>query len=170
MRKHKTWTEDEEIYLEYYLYQGEKSYSNAIEFLERSPRSVWGKTNQLRKKDKSVSYIQKPYSEEEIGFIKKNYKTTPVKIIAKKLGRPEGSIRHKAYELGIKKRVNISDYDSEIKELAKAGFHKSKIAKELGLKTTSVHNYIRRNGIKCEEAPREIFQENAKIWMSTWRW
>lgn len=58
------WSEDDEIYLEYFLYSTEDNlYKDAQEFLNKDIKSIYYKASSLRQKDKNVRHLKKPYSE-----------------------------------------------------------------------------------------------------------
>lgn len=159
----KKWSEDEEAYIEYYLYDGEeKDYNAASEFLDRTHSSIMSKVSDMRKKDEKVHYILRPFTEKEVGFIRTNYKKMTAAAIADRLCRTESAIITKAHELGVSKRKQLRFYDSEIRRLAAEGCYRSEIARILSLNAVSVHQYINRHGIECEYAPKEVFQEHAK--------
>ena len=158
----KQWSEDEEIYLEYYLNGDEKetSYDAAADFLGISNRQAIKKATDLRNKDDSIGYIYKPYSKYEIEYIKKNYKYMEYDDMAKHLNRSVSAVRRKISNLGLTKQKKIRDYDKEIRELAKQGYWQSEIARKLNLKQPSVNRYVLSNNIKCSESDREITQAN----------
>lgn len=157
MSRHRRWTEDEEIYLAYYLYEGEeRNYNAAAEFLGRSIEAVKNKAKRMRALgDENIGFICKPFSDYEINYIKNNYKTMPVKLMSEHLGRPEYSIINKANRSGLTKQTSLKDYDTEIRELAAKGFWKSKIARALSLNIRSVTRYITDNKIQCKIATKE---------------
>lgn len=162
----KKWTEDDEIYLEHYLFgdaaedfERESNYDSASVFLGIPTNKISRKATKMRQKGEAFGYIRKPFTNKEIDFLKKTYCSSSVKDISKALRRSEGTIINKANELGLIKRIKISEYDHEIRYLASKGHYRTEIAKMLGLKKSSVIAYINRNGINCEYAPKEISQE-----------
>lgn len=166
MENRKKWTEDDEIYLEYYLYgdavedfERETNYDAASEFLEIPTKKISRKATKMRQRGENLGYVRKPFTDKEIDFLRKSYAVYPAKHFAEAFGRLESTVINKANELGLTKRKKISEYDKEIRILANKGYHRAKIARVLGLRKSSVVAYINRNGIKCEYAPKEISQE-----------
>lgn len=151
------WTEDEEIYLEYYLYDEEsKNYDDAAEFLGKSHRKITKKAYKMRKKDKNIQCIQKDYQDWEIEYLKKAYFMTTTDVMSERLGRSRESIIAKANQLGITKLQKVREYDKEIRALASEGYTRAEIARKLKLKPKSVGDYINRNNIDCQYATREV--------------
>lgn len=61
--------------------------------------------------DKKVKYIpKKPFTEEEMQFIVKNYDKLSIREISRRLGRGRLSIRRLLQELGISKEVTFGDF------------------------------------------------------------
>src|SRR5690606_23164473 len=162
MSVRKIWTEDDEIYLEYYLFgdnEREKSYDAAAEFLEVPNERLIKKVHKMRIKNKNIGYIRKPYTEKEVEFIKQTYRMWPTQKISEQLGRSQDEIMRKAKSLGITKLMKIRDYDKQIRDLAKQGRYKAEIERILGLNPKSVGDYINRNEIECQRAPRKASQK-----------
>jgi DNA-binding NarL/FixJ family response regulator len=153
----KTWSEDDEIYLEYYLYSGEeRNYNSAAEFLNKSNKNLISKANKMRARGERLGYIRRPFSEKEIDYIKINYRNIPTKLMSEHLGRSRDTIIEKANELGLKKLTQLKDFDAEIRMLASQGKTRADIARLLFLNPKSVGDYVARNKIKCEYASREV--------------
>ncbi len=146
----KRWSEDDEIYLEYYLYddtEKEESYKAAAEFLGRSERAIKKKIWRMRKLNGSIGHINKPYSEKEITFIKEHYLTMKAKNIGVRLNRSPTSIINKAYELGIRKNKTMRDYEKRIRELITKGYNTYEISKELKISRPSINYFREKNNI-----------------------
>lgn len=153
----KRWSEDDEIYLDYYLYSAEeRSYNSAAEFLGRPSDQVIKKANKMRAKGECLNYMRRPFSGKEIKYIKDNYKNISTELMAEYLRRSRDTIIEKANELGITKLKRMKDYDYEIRRLAKEGKYRAEIARMLGLNKRSVSDYITRNAIKCDYASRDV--------------
>ncbi|HEL7521307.1 hypothetical protein [Enterococcus faecalis] len=153
MRKY---SEDDEIYLEYYLYDEEtKTYDDAAEFLGRSNNQLIKKAHKMRRENENVGYVRKPFEDWEIEYLKKSYKKVPVAKIAEYLSRSEDTVINKANSLGIKKLTLLKDYDKDIRYLASKNYTRASIARILGLNYRSVMDYIQRNKITCRYAQRE---------------
>lgn len=158
----KKWTEDEEIYLEYYLYDDddkEHNYDSASDFLKTTNKKLINKANKMRKKNKDIGYINKPFSEYELDYIKKNYLMVSTELMSDHLGRTRDVIIWKANQIGVTKLKQLKNYDAEIRELAQKGHYKAEIARMLGLNSKSVGDYINRNQINCKRAPKEASQK-----------
>lgn len=150
----KLFSKEDEEYLEYYLYCGEESYDSAAEFLGVTNRQLIKKLNKMRKKDKSLGYVCRPFEDWEIKYIKTNYKNISTELMSEVLNRSRDAIIAKANSLGISKLKRIGDYDEDIRSLAEQGYTRAGIARELSLKPKSVGDYINRNHIKCRQADR----------------
>lgn len=152
----KIWTEDDEIYLNYYLSSNEeKNYESAANFLNCSRSQITKKANKMRVKGETEHYINKPFDKWEIDYLKKHYYMIPTTDIAELLSRSRETIIWKANSLGLTKLDKVRNHDSEIRRLAKEGFTRATIARKLGLKANSVGDYINRNNISCRYATRE---------------
>src|SRR5699024_2124485 len=114
----------------------------------------------MRVKNKDIGHVRRPFTEREIEFIKRFYAKKPAEDIANYLGRLPGTIINKANNLGLTKRNKISDYDEQIRELAKKGYYRTEIARMLGLKKNSVIAYINKNGISCSHASKDVSQKH----------
>lgn len=164
------WTEDDEFYLERYLFDEEerdRTYTDPANLLGISPRQVTRKASKMRSKGESLEYLFRPWSEKDKQYVIDNYKSLSTKDMSEHLNRTRESIIAKANELGVYKLDKISNFDKEIRWLASIGIWKAEIARILGLKPKSVGDYINRNNIKCRRAPREasseVFRNEEKI-------
>lgn len=150
----KRWTNDEDIYLERFLYDNsEGTYRDIAKFLGRTVNAVKNRSVRLRDKNKNIGIVQKRWTDKEITYLKNTYTSLPTKKIAEHLNRSEPSVIIKANSLGIYKLKRVRDYDSEIRELAKQGLWQSEIARQLSLPRRSVAAYITKCGIQCGEPP-----------------
>ncbi|MFS1030303.1 hypothetical protein ACFC89_16905 [Enterococcus casseliflavus] len=107
-RKQKNWTEDDLIYLEYFVYEGDEKLKEAAKFLGRSLNAVECMLQRLRKENKDVCYMQKNWTEAEDDFIRKYYKVMSGPAIAIRLGRTYGAVRDRRSFLGLKVRESVS--------------------------------------------------------------
>lgn len=154
------WSEDDEIYLEYFLYSTEDNlYKDAQEFLNKDIKSIYYKASSLRQKDKNVRHLKKPYSERDILYMKRMYKIQTYKEIGEVLGRDSKAIHRKIKELGLVKNKRLKDYDEEIRRLAAQGHYKSEIARRIGVKPHSLHYYLEKHSIECAKAPKDSNQK-----------
>ncbi|MDY4027190.1 MAG: hypothetical protein SOZ13_19135 [Enterococcus avium] len=139
----KHWTEDELIYLEYFVFENDSKLKEASCFLGRSVNAIRKKLSQLRKnKDYNVGYMHRLWTEEELNFIKRNYTQMTYEDIAKKLNRGAAAVELIARENGIRKHKKLKDFDTEIRELATSGYCPAEIARELNIKAGSVRSYM----------------------------
>ena len=81
------WTEDEDVYLEYFAYEGDSGIQEAAEYLNRSKAAVVSRLQYLRKKDSNVRCLKRKWSEKEDEFLRKNYRVMKKNELAKRLGR-----------------------------------------------------------------------------------
>lgn len=154
------YSEDDEIYLEYYLRDDDiKSYDAAAEFLGIPNQNLIKKACKMRAKGESWEYVNKPFTKREKEYIKKNYAMISTDLMKEHLGRTRDAIIAEANRLGLKKLKQLKYYDAEIRALAKAGYYKAEIARKLGLNPKSVGDYINRNNIPCKVAPKEASQK-----------
>lgn len=83
--------------------------------------------------------FKNPYTEEEIDFIKNNYKLLGLTKVAEKLGRTKESVKRKAYDLGISRKTEINNDDiPKILEMIK----------EYGLRETAKKFNLREEGLR----------------------
>lgn len=160
MSTKKRWSEDDLIYLEYLLFDGdENSYESAAEFLNRSVSAVTKKAWRMRKENENVGFIRRNYTEEDEKYIRNAYKITPLKTMAEHLGRQPSSVRRKMKSMGLNKNKSLKEYDKEIRKLAESGCYISEIGRKLGLNVRSVWSYTKRHNIECVPAPQEVKTE-----------
>lgn len=139
----KHWTEDELIYLEYFAFENDTELKEASKFLNRSVNAITKKLWQLRKNDDyNIAYMNRPWTEKEIVFIKKNYSQMSYKAIARRLKRGIASVEAIARANGLYKQKTMKDYDFEIRELASQGHFPAEISRELNLNAGSVRAYM----------------------------
>lgn len=150
------WSEDDEMYLELYANDPETTnYKDAAETLGIPEHKVMDKAAKLRKQGESVGYVKRPFKKWEIEYIKEYYKVLTAREIAEELDRDMQTVINKARQLGIRKQKKLKDYDLAIRRLASKGYYKEQIAKELGLNSRSLRDYVKRNGITCRKATKE---------------
>ncbi len=89
--------------------------------------------------------VKKPYTEEEIEFIKNYFKILGAKDTAEKLGRTILSVKDKAHDLGILKKTDINQDILKIVEMVKEKGSR-KTAEELGVTQARVNYILRNNG------------------------
>lgn len=156
------WTEDEDIYLEYFVYEHDAKLQDAADFLGRTRGSVDARLQVLRKKNKNVAIVNKRWTEKEIELLKKYYGTETIAYIAKRLGRSVSAVHCKKNELGLRKVNAMKNYDKEIRKLAEEGQYGRKIARTLGLPYSSIIGYTKANGIELRKATKEECVEKWK--------
>lgn len=150
------WAEDEDIYLEYFAYEGDSSIQEAAEFLNRSKAAVVSRLQYLRKKDSSVRYLKRKWSEKEDEFLRKNYRVMKNDDLAKRLGRTPAAVdqRKKVLELRIIRPITI--HRDRIINLIQRGYYRPEIAKELNINEASLVNFLIINKIYCKPVPYEL--------------
>ena len=87
------WTDKEVEYLKYAV--GKQSYQKIARVLHRSVCSVKHKTYKLGLQKKDI-HTRREWTEEEIEYLRKNYRKKSVRSIARKLKRTEQSVKHAA--------------------------------------------------------------------------
>lgn len=65
------WSDDEDIYLEYFVYERDVNIMEAAEFLGRTKVAVVNRLAVLRKRDENVGYIRRPWTKKRRRDIKK---------------------------------------------------------------------------------------------------
>lgn len=151
----KKWTEDEEIYLEYYVFSNDElDYNEAAKFLKRTPSSIRGKMFKLRQRKNQKDFLRRPFSQAEKDFIKENYGHMSMKAIAKRLGRSPEVVSYKACQFGLQKLSQLEYYDEELRRLAREGYTVPEIRDLTGLKYSSIRYYLIRNDIDFTRSAR----------------
>lgn len=120
-RKKEIWTEDDDIYLEYFIFSKDGKLKEAAEFLNRSLDTTRSRAATIRKKRKDY-YICRKWTTEEDNYIKTNYKSVTYQAIALRLGRSRMAVTMRVQRLGLRKIRSIAELDekSELLERAKA--------------------------------------------------
>jgi hypothetical protein len=149
------WSEDELIYLEYFVFDNDAQLDEAAKHLNRSLRAVTKKLWQLRKQDGDVQYVHRLWTKKEEDFLKRYYTTMTNKNIAKRLNRTVAAVEFRAKKIGLSKNRNIRDLDSEIRKLIAEGYYLSQICKELNIKMQSLLAHVGREGIEYKKMPRK---------------
>lgn len=129
-------------------------------FLGRTENAVKNKLSKLRKKENFVEYINLPWNEKEIEFLKRRYPVDTAKMIGGTLGRTVASVRLKAKKLGIKKNKSIKKFDEQIRVLANQGLERKEIAKELCLPYDSICKYLWEHKIDCKKTSAEEYTKH----------
>lgn len=128
----KPWTEDEKIYLEYYIFSDDTSdFNEASYYLDRSKGSLRKQAFLIRKDNKDLRF-RKEWTEEDLNFLKQNYLIKTDKEIAFKLQRTKNAVERKRLLLGLKKRSTKEERQSAVRSLIKKGLTRKEIASELG--------------------------------------
>ncbi|EOG9484143.1 hypothetical protein ACLLFN_003206, partial [Listeria monocytogenes] len=99
--KNSEWTEDEDIYLEYFVYENDDNISKAAEFLGRTKDAVINRLVKLRKRDSSVSFIRRPWTKKEDEILKNNYIIMSNDQLAERLRRTKASVAARKVLLGL---------------------------------------------------------------------
>lgn len=162
MRK---WTEDEEIYLEYFVYSCDSDIKEAEIFLNRSKKSVSEKLKRMRKKDRNIGLLREKWTEREENFLIRNYLILTNKQLSEAINKTENAIANKKSRLNLRKEKHVKKHHNEIIELAKKGYRRRDIASELGIVYGSLNKYLIENKIHCERVPVEEMTKamNARI-------
>lgn len=159
--KQRRWSEDEEIYLDYFLHEPDQDFKAVAEFLGRSVKSVSTKADRMRKLEKNKRYLEKrhPYSEKEIEFLKRNYQTMKYKEIAIALRRSEISVQKKAWRLGLEKLHKPIEKKEEILRLNAKGLNSKEIGNIVNLPPKVIREFCTRQGVKNVPVKKEEYQK-----------
>ncbi|HFL0606078.1 TPA: hypothetical protein ACGX6L_002157 [Listeria monocytogenes] len=144
----KKWTEDDDIYLEYFVYENDTKVQEAAEFLGRSKGAVYTRLNHLRRRN-NVGYINSRWTEKEDRFITDFYQKMPVTLISDRLDRSMYAVKSRAKKLGIQKTSPVYIHHQRIIALIEKGLHRKEIANELNVNVHSLSTYMRKNNIYC---------------------
>lgn len=80
-------------------------------------------------------------------FLIDNYDKLEIKKLARHLNRSVDSVHTRASKLGIKKRRLVKDLEEEIREMAKAEYTVSEIAKKLDYEYETIWSFLKENNI-----------------------
>lgn len=148
------WTEDEDIYLEYFILQGDTPVKEAADFLGRSWGATCTRLTELRKKDSNVHYVKKRWSSKEDEFLKQNYKVLTDNQLAESLNRTVEAVKtRRTKHLRLTKSKKITSRRKEIEQLIEDGHYRPGIARRLGIDQKSLGTFLRMNNIYCPEVP-----------------
>lgn len=163
----KKWTEDEDIYLEYFISEGDTNLSEAAAFLKRSYNSVASRCDFLRRNNPELPFFNRKWTKKEDDFIRAHYQSLTYKNISTRLNRSVQAVDYRIRYLGLKKTKALKEYDEEIRILANKGCSYSEIARELNLIASSVSNYAKKNNINVRKLTKserdEIRRKNFGI-------
>lgn len=149
------WTEDEDIYLEYFVYESDSNIEDAAKHLNRSKGAVSTRLTYLRDKSDAVVYIKRRWTEQEDEFIKMYYRQLPDKNIAIRLNRSEQAVKSRRGYLSLSRIRPITRHKAKILELIRKGCYRPEIAKELDIDEKSLSRFLKMNNIYCPAVPYE---------------
>lgn len=91
--------------------------------------------------------FQNPYTDDEIDFIKQNYKILGLAKTAKELGRTKESVKRKAYDLGISRKTEIKNEDipNILKSIEENGLRKT--ASDYGVREMGMYYFLKKKGL-----------------------
>lgn len=158
-RKQENWTEDDLIYLEYFVYEGDEKLKEAAKFLGRTLDAVETMLKRLRKENKNVYYLNKKWTEKEDDFIRKHYQTMSGTAIAIRLGCTYGAVKNRRIVLGLKQK-RTKEKDGEIRKLLAEGYYLSQISRELGINLNTLRTYCITNDIPYKTMSRSEANKN----------
>ncbi|EJM9908594.1 hypothetical protein V8K72_001974 [Listeria monocytogenes] len=155
------WTEEDDIYLEYFIFSKDSKFEVAAEFLGRSLNATITRAAIIRKKREEY-YICRKWTEEEDNYIKSNYKLWTYKLIAKRLNRSCKAVSDRACFLGLKKNNSLVALDGEIRKMADEGIYAVDIARKLQLDYETLRGYLRKHNISYQVMPQQESLEKAR--------
>ncbi|HFL0060679.1 TPA: hypothetical protein ACGX1Y_002412 [Listeria monocytogenes] len=148
LSKNYDWTEDDDIYLEYFVFENDTNINEAAEFLNRTHNAVRTRIVNLRKKDTSVAYIRKRWTEKEDDFLKNNYKAMSDVVLAERLQRTKGAVTGRKRTLGLQKIYKLtSSQDKKIRSLGSAGHTITEIADAVQVPRRIIYSYVHNHRI-----------------------
>ncbi|MBC2242241.1 hypothetical protein [Listeria booriae] len=153
LTKNITWTEDEDVYLAYFVYENDTDIGEAAIFLNRSRNAVKSRLVSLRKRDDSVGYIRRKWTEEEDEFLRQNYKIMSNKSLGESLRRTSAAIDYRKRFLKLKPSRAVSIHRNRIIDMAAKGYYRTEIAKELDINVIALNGFLAKNNIYCEKKP-----------------
>lgn len=162
---YRKWTEDELVYLEYFVFENDTQLIEASKYLNRSINAIRKKLCKMRKEDGFRCYMHRLWTEKENEFLKQHYSSMKNKYIAQRLNRTIGSIEFQASKLNLKKHKNIKELDAEIRRLIEKGYYLSQICSELDIKMPSLIAHCQREKIPYKKMPRTEYKNYGNhIW------
>lgn len=161
LSKNCDWSEDDDIYLEYFVFKNDTNIDEAAAFLNRTHNAVRTRIINLRKEDSSVAYIRKPWAAKEDDFLKNNYKVMSDAMLAERLRRTKGAVTGRKRKLGLKKIYKITtSQDKKIRSLGSAGHTITEIADAVQVPRRIIYSYVHNHNIDFK---RETCNKN-HIW------
>lgn len=157
----KRWTEDEEVYLEYCLFNQEGvNYHEVADYLGRSYKSVIMKGYRMRKVNDNLSGQKRAYTTKQDDYLRMAYKKGfSREEMSLRLNRTQGSVSNRLALLGVIKLKKVKDYDEEIRDLAKRGFWKAEIGRILNFSPSTITRYTKEHNIQCKHAPENTMKK-----------
>lgn len=156
------WTEDDDIYLEYFAYDGDAPIKDAAEFLNRTKAATVYRLVNLRRKNKDVPYIKKKWTQKEDEFLKNNYLVMNNLQLAERLNRTPAAVSLRKSMLGLKTIKPIAAHRARIIEMARLGYYQPEIAKELNINVDSLRKFLIDNEIDCDPVPYDLRKKKFK--------
>jgi superfamily II DNA or RNA helicase len=91
--------------------------------------------------------FKNPFTDDEIEFIKDNYKILGLSKTAEKLGRKKEAVKAKAYEMGISRKTEIKEEDipNILKSIEENGLRKT--ASDYGVREMGIYYFLRKKGL-----------------------
>ncbi|NSP64419.1 hypothetical protein HRF19_05465 [Enterococcus faecalis] len=158
----KKWTEDDDIYLEYFVFEGDTLVEEAADFLGRSFGAVCTRLTELRKKDPEVRYLKRRWSKKEDDFLRRNYRSISTNDSSLALNRTTESVKSRRAFLGLTLIRPITPRKDEVRELIKNGYYSPHVAKTLNIDDISLSKFLKINNIYCPAVPYEKRTKEAK--------
>lgn len=156
------WTEDEDIYLEYFVYENDATIQAAARFLNRTEGAVNTRLTALRKNDAKTAYMKRRWKKSEDQFLKDHYKLMTDELLSKRLMRTIQSIKSRRKYLRLSRTRPVHIHKKKILELIKEGYYRTEIAKELDVDVKSLSTFLRQNNIYCKPVLGEQRTEKMK--------
>lgn len=102
--RYRSWTDEEDEYIAYFVACNDTNLQEAADFLGRTLSSVENRLAKLRQKGK-ILYMRREWTEEEDEYIEKTYYLKSADYIAYKLNRSVFAVRNRASKLGVSEKL-----------------------------------------------------------------
>ncbi|MGM0117369.1 hypothetical protein [Enterococcus sp. AZ189] len=155
------WTEDEDIYLEYFLFSQDSKLEIAAKHLNRSLNATIKHAAVVRAKRKDY-YICRKWTEDEDDYIKASYRSLSYENIGLRIGRSRKAVSERVRKLGLRKNNSLISLNDEIRQMAAEGFYPIDIAKSLKLDYETLREYLNKHNIEYRAMPTEESLEKAR--------
>lgn len=150
LRKNVIWSDDEDIYLEYFVYERDENIMEAAEFLGRTKVAVVNRLAVLRKRDENVGYIRRPWTKKEEEILKNNSIVLSNDMLALRLRRTSHAVSLRKSRMGLTNK-GLSDAEKEKIKVLCREYTLKEIAEKVAVSLNVVTNYVRNNKLSYKK-------------------